>query len=108
MVPSHREFMRNGDLQTNRCEENMGFIFEERLTDSPYIETITHGRTAGSGTTIRPAMSNWHMVLVKYNGNVQFITTGPLTTAGELPYIDGLELLCIKLKLGGFMPHLPT
>ena len=33
---------------------------------------------------------------------------GPHTAAGEMPYIEGIELLWIKLKLGTFMPHLPT
>ncbi|MCC6455695.1 MAG: helix-turn-helix transcriptional regulator [Caldilineaceae bacterium] len=86
---------------------SMGFIFEERLSDSPYIETITQGRSAGEGSTIRPAEIHWHMVLVRYQGNVQFLVVGPLTTAGVVNYIDGAELLWIKFKLGTFMPHLP-
>src|SRR5437899_8158551 len=87
---------------------NMGFIYEERSSDSPYIETITQGRTAGVGSTIRPAESSWHMVLVRYNGNVQLFLVGPLTTSGVVPYTEGAEILWIKFKLGTFMPHLPT
>jgi AraC-like DNA-binding protein len=86
---------------------SMGFSFEERLSDSPYIETITQGCSKGEGSTIRPAEIHWHMVLVRYKDNVQFLVVGPLTRAGIVDYIDGAELLWIKFKLGTFMPHLP-
>ncbi len=67
-----------------------------------------HGHTASDGTAIRPAENHWHMVLVKRNGLMQLRVVGPLVKAGELPYIEGIELLWIKLRLGTFMPHLPT
>ena len=86
----------------------MTFITETRVSDSPFVETVTHGRTASDGLVIRPAECHWHMVLVKHNGHTELRVVGPLTTAGPLPYIEGVELLWIKLKLGAFMPHLPT
>lgn len=86
----------------------MGFIVEERLSDSPYVETVMQGRTEGNGSTIRPAECHWHMVLVRHNGNTQLLVVGPLTTAGVVSYTEGAEILWIKLKLGTFMPHLPT
>ncbi len=66
------------------------------------------GRTASDGSAIRPAENHWHMVLVKHNGLRQLRMVGPLTSSSALPYIEGIELLWIKLKLGTFMPHLPT
>jgi len=33
---------------------------------------------------------------------------GSHTASGKLPYIEGVELLWIKLKLGTCIPHLPT
>ncbi len=86
----------------------MGFIYETRLSDSPFVETITRGQTAGAGSVIRPAECHWHMVLVRYEGKTQLLVTGPLTTSGVVPYTEGAELLWIKLKLGTFMPHLPA
>jgi Helix-turn-helix domain len=86
----------------------MSIIYEERLSDSPYVETITHGRTASDGSSIRPAESRWHMVLVRQNGNVQLLVVGPWTEAGVVSYTEGAELLWIKFKLGTFMPHLPA
>jgi hypothetical protein len=86
----------------------MSIIYEERLSDSPYVETVTHGRTASNGSTIRPAEINWHMVFVRYNGSLQPLVVGPLTTAGVVSWTEGAEILWIKFKLGTFMPHLPA
>lgn len=86
----------------------MGFIFEERRSDSLYVETVTRGRTESEGSTIRPAECHWHMVLVRYRGDAQLLVAGPLTTSGVVSYSEGAEILWVKLKLGAFMPHLPT
>lgn len=86
----------------------MGFVHEERPSDSPYVETITRGYTVGNGQTIRPAESHWHMVLVRYQGERMLVLTGSLTTSGIVAYTAGAEILWIKFKLGTFMPHLPA
>jgi AraC-like DNA-binding protein len=85
----------------------MSIISNGRLSDSPYVETITHGRTERDGSVIRPAEIHWHLVLVKYCGFVRLLVVGPWTTSGMISYPEGVELLWIKLKLGTFMPHLP-
>ncbi len=86
----------------------MGFIFEQRGSDSPYVETITQGRTEGSGSVIRPAECHWHLVIVRHMGHVQVLAVGPLTSAGTVSWTDGAEILWIKFALGTFMPHLPA
>jgi AraC-like DNA-binding protein len=86
----------------------MSIIHEERLSDSPFVETITYGRTAGDGSTIRPATCHWHMVFTKYNGRLFPFIVGPLTAAGSVSWTEGAEILWIKFKLGTFMPRLPT
>lgn len=48
----------------------MSLIYEERLSDSPFVETMTHGWTVSDGSPIRPAECHWHIVLVRQNGNV--------------------------------------
>jgi hypothetical protein len=85
----------------------MSIFYEERLSDSPYIETITHGYTASDGFSIRPAECHWHMVLARYNGDMRPLIVGPLTRAGVASWAEGAEILWIKFKLGVFMPHLP-
>lgn len=85
----------------------MGFIFEQRLSDSPYVETVTQGRTEGNGSIIRPAETHWHLVFVREQGQSHAIVTGPLTTAGVVPFREGAEILWLKFKLGTWLPHLP-
>ena len=79
----------------------------ERLSDSPYVDAVTHGYTAEIGSTIRPAETRWHMVMVKAEGNTQLMVVGPLTTAGVVSWGAGGEVLWLRFKLGVFMPHLP-
>lgn len=86
----------------------MSFIFEERLLESPYIESITHGRTVNSGTVIRPAETNWHMVFSKHGGTTFPIVVGPWATSGIVEFGADAEILWIKFKLGAYMPHHPT
>jgi hypothetical protein len=85
----------------------MTIVHEERGSDSPYIESVTRGRTLSTGSTIRPAEIHWHLVFVKVNGQTLAIAVGPLTTAGVVSYGEGAEILWVKFKLGTFMPHLP-
>jgi hypothetical protein len=86
----------------------MGFLVEQRASDSPYVEAVMHGRTAGNGTTIRPAECHWHMVLARFQGETRMLVVGPWTLTDVLPFTEGAELLWIKLKIGAFMPGRPT
>lgn len=85
----------------------MSMISEARLSDSPYIESVTRGWTLSEGTSIRPAEIHWHMVFVKHTGGTLALAVGPLTTSGIASWGEGGEILWIKFKLGVFMPHLP-
>lgn len=86
----------------------MSLTYEERLSDSPYVETITHGWTSNAGSSIRPAEMNWHMVLVRVNGSFRSIVVGPWANAGVASWGEGAEIIWIRFKLGTFMPHMPT
>ncbi len=85
----------------------MNLIYEERLSDSPYVETVIQGRTDGDGSTIRPAECHWHMVIVKHHGRMQLLVVGPLLTSGVASWKGAAEVLWIKFKIGTCMPHLP-
>lgn len=86
----------------------MSLISEQRLSDSPYIESVTRGWTMKEGSTIRPAEIHWHMVFVKHRGGSLPLVVGPLTSSGTASWGEGGEILWIKFKLGVFMPHLPA
>lgn len=83
-------------------------IENERRSDSPYIESITSGWTEGDGSAVRPAETNWHMVVVKNRGQSRLFVVGPWTESGMASWGAGGEILWIKFKLGTYMPHLPT
>jgi hypothetical protein len=86
----------------------MTIFFEERASDSRYVETIMRGWTASDGSTIRPADSHWHLVFVRHHGRLRSVYVGPWTTAGIASWQEGADILWIKFKLGTFMPHLPA
>jgi AraC-like DNA-binding protein len=83
-------------------------IHEVRGSDSPYVEAITHGWTAEAGSSIRPAETHAHMVIVKHHGQTQALVVGALSKAGVASWGAGAEIMWIKFKLGTFLPPLPA
>lgn len=86
----------------------MTIFAEARESDSPYIESVMRGHTLHAGSVIRPAETNWHMVVLKLEGATRVLAVGPWTSSGVVSYGAGGELLWIKFKLGTFLPHAPT
>jgi AraC-like DNA-binding protein len=86
----------------------MSVNYEERSSDSPYLETVMRGRMVSDGQQIRPSEVHWHMVFARHHGRVQSVFVGPWTTAGVADWKAGAEILWIKFSLGTFMPHLPV
>ncbi|MCC6612717.1 MAG: helix-turn-helix transcriptional regulator [Anaerolineae bacterium] len=86
----------------------MSIIFEERASDSPYVEAVTRGYTASAGTSIRPAENHWYMVFTRVQGRVEPRIVGPWSTSGVVSWGCGAEVLWIRFAAGTFMPHLPT
>ena len=54
----------------------MSIVSEERRSDSPYVEAVTHGWTESDGSTVRPAECRWHLVVVRQAGDAQAIDRG--------------------------------
>ncbi len=86
----------------------MTIVFQERLSDSPYIETVTRGYTTTDGCAVRPAENNWHLVITRFRDAFQTHIVGPWEASGRVTYPRGAEVLWIRFKLGTFMPALPT
>jgi AraC-like DNA-binding protein len=61
-----------------------------------------------SGSAIRPAASQWHMIIRKLEGQTSLLITGPLSSAGTVSWGEGAELLWIRFAVGVFMPGRPT
>lgn len=85
----------------------MDFIFEQRESDSPYVDAVWRTRSnGGSFTSI--AESHWGMVVTRQQGKITFTVRGPETKAMPAPVPENAEIFGIVFKLGTFMPHLPN
>jgi AraC-like DNA-binding protein len=86
----------------------MSLSYEERPSDSPYLETVTYGLTTSDGWSVRPAETSWHMVFVRHNGCARVMLVGPWRAAGVTSWGEGAEILWLKFRLGTFMPRRPA
>jgi AraC-like DNA-binding protein len=87
----------------------MIIIDEERASDSPYVERIWRSHSEGTAPFLSIAVSRCELVVTKLHGTITMTARGPETKAtplGDSPS-DG-EWFGILLKLGTFLPHLPT
>ncbi len=82
--------------------------FDERPSDSPFVERVwrCYSERAGSFSSI--AASHWEMVVTKRHGGMTLTVRGPETKATPLQCSAGGEWLGIRFKLGTVMPHLPA
>jgi hypothetical protein len=86
----------------------MTFIFEDRPSDSAFVETIWRAQSEGAGSFISMAASHWEMVVTSYRGKATFTVRGPETKATPLHYQRrGVAWLGIRFKVGTFLPYLP-
>jgi len=89
------------------CE--MILFDEDRLSDSPFVERVWRCLSQGAAPFLSIAASFCELVVSRLQGKVTMTVRGPETRAtplGDCPG-DG-EWLGILLKLGTFLPHLPT
>ncbi|HJR76128.1 MAG TPA: AraC family transcriptional regulator [Nitrospiraceae bacterium] len=86
----------------------MFLIFEDRLSDSPFVERIWRCHSERAGTFLSMAACHWEMVVTKHRGKAFLTVRGPETkaTTADCP-ADG-EWIGIRFKLGTFMPLLPA
>ncbi len=86
----------------------MTIIFDERLSDSSFVERVWRGQSLHSGSFVSAAASQWEMVITRYEGETTFTVRGPETKASPADYPAGFEAFGIIFKLGTFMPCLPV
>jgi len=82
---------------------------EDRASDSPFVERVWRCHSEGAAPFLSIASSRCELVVTRLQGKVTMTVRGPETRAtplGDCPG-DG-EWLGILLKLGTFLPFLPT
>lgn len=85
----------------------MIFIFEERPSDSSFVEMVWRTQSESAGSFISRAVSHWEIVVTKQDGKTTLTMRGPETKAAPAPCPANAEFFGIQFKLGTFMPHLP-
>jgi hypothetical protein len=80
--------------------------FEERPSDSPFVERIwsTQSERAGSFTSISTVL--WSMVIAKVQGRITISIHGPETGATCKDFPPEAEWFGIAFKLGTFVPDI--
>src|SRR5947209_10829060 len=87
----------------------MIIIDEERASDSPFVERIWLSHSEGERAFLSIAVNHCEFVVSRLQGKVTMTLRGPETKAtpmGNAP-AEG-EWVGILLKLGTFLPYLPT
>jgi AraC-like DNA-binding protein len=86
----------------------MSFVYEERPTDSPFVETIWRTQSESDGCYMNLADGCWDLLLIKQAAVTQVFLAGPMTKASPILYKEGSQYMAIRFKIGAFMPHLPA
>ena len=83
--------------------------FDDRSSDSPFVERIWCSRSERTGTLRSIAMSHWEIVVTRHKGKAFFTVRGPESKATPLQVSSvGAEWFGIRFKVGTIMPHLPA
>jgi len=86
-----------------------GFIiFEDRPSDSPFVERVWRCHSKRAGTFHSMAASHWEMVVTRQRGKAVLTVRGPETRATTADCPAEGEWVAIRFKLGTFMPLLPA
>jgi hypothetical protein len=87
----------------------MIFTFEERPSDSPFVEMIWRAQSERTGDFLSVAASQWEMVVSRYQGETTLTVRGPETKATSMHVtLVGAEFFGIVFKYGTFMPRFPV
>lgn len=80
--------------------------FEDRPSDSPFVERVWRSRSERAGVFHSMAACHWEMVVTRHEGKTSLTVRGPETKAivADCPAYG--EWFAIRFKLGTFMPQL--
>lgn len=85
----------------------MSFDFERRPSESPFVEAIWRTRSENAGRFISTAAAQWEMVLIRHEGQTEFVVRGPETRAAPANFPGDADYLGIVFRMGTYSPQLP-
>lgn len=87
----------------------MTFTFDTRPAESSYVDFIWRTQSAGVGSSfLSTAATQSEIVVTRQPDKTTITVRGPETLASPAPIPENTDFLGIVLKLGTFMPPLPT
>jgi AraC-like DNA-binding protein len=86
----------------------MFLTFEDRPSDSPFVERVWRCHSERAGRFLSVASPHWEMVVTRLGGEVTITIRGPETKVTEIDCPAEGEWLGVRFKLGTFMPQLPV
>jgi AraC-like DNA-binding protein len=93
-----------GDTKTGA--KSMKFFFEERPSDSPFIERIWYAQSEKGRDFTSVAETHSEIVIARYEAKTTVAVRGPETKATPATTLADGEFFGIVFKLGTFMPIL--
>jgi AraC-like DNA-binding protein len=84
------------------------FRFDERGSDSPYVQQVWRTRSEPVETFLSVADSHWEMVVTRQRGKTSLTVRGPETRASIAPIPQDAEFFGIRFRHGAYMPCLPV
>ena len=83
-------------------------VFEDRPSDSPFVDRIWRSHSEDGGTFQSIASPNWEMAVTRHEGRISLNLRGPETRATTADCPAQGEWLGIRFKLGTLMPLFPA
>ncbi|GAA2078517.1 AraC family transcriptional regulator [Actinomadura alba] len=85
----------------------MGLEFEDRSSESPYVERVWRSRSAGLDRMTSVATAHWNLVVWEEAGQARAAVQGPETRASMAPVPPDTTFFGIRFALGTTLPWLP-
>ena len=82
--------------------------FDDRESDSPYIERVWRSRSRHGGSFLSMAESNIELVIARLPGSQAVILRGPVSQGSLVECPPNGEWLAIRFRLGTYLPGVPT
>ena len=86
----------------------MGLTFEDRPSDSAYVDRVWRSRSEGLDRMTSIATGHWTLVVWEEAGRVRAALQGPETRASSAPVPEDTTFLGIRFALGTTMPWIPV
>ena len=82
--------------------------FDDRESDSPYVERIWRSRSRNGGSFLSMAEGNIELVVTRLPGFLAVTLRGPVSRGSLVECPPNGEWLAVRFRLGTYLPRMPT